>query len=320
MRAAIQDRYGDADVIEVREVPDPVPGKGEVVVRVRAAGVDRGVWHLMVGEPRVVRLGIGIRRPRQPVLGMDAAGVVAAVGPDVTDVSVGDEVVGVGVGTYAELTRMPVAKLVPKPAALTFVEAAALPFAGTTALQALVDKGGATAGQRVLVIGAGGGVGSYAVQIAAGRGCRVTAVCSSAKAERVRDIGAAETVDYRTAEPEGPFDLVIDVAGNRTLRQLGRLLTPRGTAVLVGGEDNGRWFGPIGRVLRASLVSPFARRRFVSMFAGVTTAHLQAVLDEVDAGRLSPIVERTYALEEAPAALRQLTEQPPFGKLVLEIG
>lgn len=320
MRAVVQERYGEAHVLTVREVSDPLPAEGEVVVRVKAAGVDRGVWHLMVGEPRVVRLGVGVRRPKQPVIGRDLAGVVERVGSGVTDVAVGDAVLGFGKGTYAELARVPVAKLVAKPADLTFVEAAALPFAGTTALQAVVDKGGATEGQRVLVIGAGGGVGSYAVQIAAGRGCHVTAVCSAAKAERVRGLGATETVDYRLAEPEGTYDLVIDVAGNRTLRALGRLLTPRGTAVLVGGEDNGRWFGPIGRVLRASVLSPFSRRRYRPMFAGESAADLRAVLDEVAAGRLTPIVERTYQLEEAPKALRQLTEQPPFGKLVLEVG
>ena len=218
MRAVVQTRYGGTDRLRLEDHPEPTPGPREVLVQVRAAGVDRGTWHLMTGRPYAARVAFGLRRPKSAVLGRDVAGVVAAVGEHVEDVSVGDEVIGTADGSFAELAVVPQARLARKPTSASFAEAAVLPISGVTALQALRDSGRLSPGQRVLVIGASGGVGSYAVQIATALGGEVTAVASSHKADLVRSLGASEVVDYATEEVDarGPrYDLILDLAGNR---------------------------------------------------------------------------------------------------------
>lgn len=254
MKAVVQDRYGDADVLAVRDIDEQVPGDDEVLVRVRAAGVDPGAWHLMTGRPYLVRLGFGLRVPKVKVRGRDVAGTVEEVGPGVTGFEPGDEVYGTVEGSFAELACASATKLARKPGNLTFEQAAAVPISGMTALVAVHDRGRVVPGQRVLVIGAGGGVGSFAVQLAKARGAHVTGVCSSAKVELVRGIGADDVIDYTRedlADGSRTYDVVIDTAGRRPLSQLRRALARNGVLVIVGGEGGGRWLGGFQRQLGA---------------------------------------------------------------------
>ncbi len=320
MKAIAQDRYGSADVLELRETAEPPPpGPNDVLVRVRAAGVDRGVWHLMAGEPYAVRLGTGLRAPRQPVPGLDVAGVVTAVGTDVSAFAVGDEVFGVGNGTFAEAAVVREGKLARKPSTLSFAEAAAVPVSGVAALQAVRDQARVRAGQRVLVIGAGGGVGTFAVQIAKASGAHVTGACSAGKAEAVRALGADEVLDYTQVDiTDGTrrYDVVLDIAGNRPVRALRRALQPRGTLVIVGGEGGGRWLG-MNRQVGAVLLSPFVRQRLRMFVSTVRSRDLLALTELVDRGAVRPLVDRTYPLAEAPDAVRQLVAGTVTGKLVV---
>jgi NADPH:quinone reductase-like Zn-dependent oxidoreductase len=271
MKAITQDTYGSADVLELRDVERPEVGAGEVLVRVRAAGVDRGVWHLMTGLPYPVRLaGYGLRAPKNPVPGMDVAGVVEAVGDRVTRFRPGDEVFGIGKGTFAELALADESKLAPKPSNLTFEQAAAVAISGLTALQGLRDHARVRPGQHVLVIGASGGVGSYAVQLAKAFGAEVTGVASTAKADLVRSLGADHVLDYTVddfTDGSHHYDLVLVIGGNSSIPKLRRTLTPTGTFVLVGGEEGGRWTGGFGRSLRAAALSPFVRQRLAMLVA-----------------------------------------------------
>ncbi|MBB1254488.1 NAD(P)-dependent alcohol dehydrogenase [Streptomyces alkaliterrae] len=328
MKAITQQRYGSAEVLEYTDVPRPVPKKGEVLVRVRAAGVDRGVWHLMTGVPYVVRPAIGLRAPREKVPGRDLAGVVAAVGAGVTRFEEGDEVFGIGAGAYAEYARAREGKLVHKPAGVDFGAAAATPFGGLTALQAIRDIGGigaaGGAGRRVLVIGAGGGVGTAAVALAAAYGAHVTGVCSGGKADLVRSLGAAEIVDHTLQDLDtsghGPrYDLVLDIAGNRPLGRLRRLLTPRGTLVIVGGEDGGRWFGGLGRTFLAPVRSLFTRQRLCMMVASENHRDLATLADLLADGTLRPPLEEALPLADAAKALHRLETGRVRGKLVLTV-
>ncbi|MBB1245489.1 NAD(P)-dependent alcohol dehydrogenase [Streptomyces durbertensis] len=328
MKAITQSRYGSAEVLEYTEVERPTPKDGEVLVRVRAAGVDRAVWHLMTGLPYVVRPAIGLRAPRERVPGRDVAGVVEAVGAGVTRFKEGDEVFGVGVGTYAEYARAREDKLVRKPAGVGFEIAAVTPFGGLTALQAIRDLGGIGAGEgagrRVLVIGAGGGVGTAAVQLAAAYGAHVTGVCSAGKADLVRSLGAAEIIDHTRRDVDtsghGPrYDLVLDIAGNRPLGRLRRLLTPRGTLVIVGGEDGGRWFGGLGRTFLAPVRSLFTRQRLAMMVASENQRDLAVLADLLADGTLRPPVEETLPLTDAAEAMRRLESGRVRGKLVLVV-
>jgi NADPH:quinone reductase-like Zn-dependent oxidoreductase len=320
VKAIAQDRYGSADVLELRETAEPPPpGPNDVLVRVRAAGVDRGVWHLMAGEPYAVRLGTGLRAPRQPVPGLDVAGVVTAVGTDVSAFAVGDEVFGVGNGTFAEAAVVREGKLARKPSTLSFAEAAAVPVSGVAALQAVRDQARVRAGQRVLVIGAGGGVGTFAVQIAKASGAHVTGACSAGKAEAVRALGADEVLDYTQVDiTDGTrrYDVVLDIAGNRPVRALRRALQPRGTLVIVGGEGGGRWLG-MNRQVGAVLLSPFVRQRLRMFVSTVRSRDLLALTELVDRGAVRPLVDRTYPLAEAPDAVRQLVAGTVTGKLVV---
>ncbi|MGH9152848.1 MAG: NAD(P)-dependent alcohol dehydrogenase [Acidimicrobiales bacterium] len=322
MKAIVQDAYGRAEVLRLDDIDAPEPDGGEVLVRVRAAGVDRGVWHLMTGQPYVARLAIGFRRPRNRVPGMDVAGVVERAGTGVSGFAVGDEVFGIGKGTYAELAVAPAEKLVLKPEGLPFKQAAAVPVSGLTALHAVRDVGRVQAGQSVLVIGAAGGVGTYAVQMAKASGATVTGVCSTAKLDLVRSIGADHVVDYTrddVVELGERYDVVIDIAGNRTLRRLRRVLAPKGTLVIVGGEEGGRWLGGIERNLWASLWSPFTGQRMRAFVSRERGEDIETLAEMIAAGRLTPVVERTFPLADTADAIRYLEGGHARGKVVVTV-
>ncbi|MGY1846928.1 NAD(P)-dependent alcohol dehydrogenase [Blastococcus sp. SYSU DS1021] len=318
MRAVVQERYGSPDVLRPGTVDEPVIGDDDVLLRVAAAGVDQGVWHLVAGRPRVVRLGTGVRKPRNPVPGMDVAGVVAEVGANVTRFHPGDEVFGSGTSTYAEYAKVPEKNLVPKPANVTFTEAAAVPISALTALQGL-QKGEVEAGQRVLVIGAAGGVGSYAVQLAVAAGADVTGICRTEKMDFVRSLGADDVLDYtREAIADGGrrYDLILDTGGNRALRELRRALTPTGTLVIVGSEVGGPMAG-LDRPIRAMLVNPFIRQRLLSYLSMPNREDLQTLADHLVAGTLRAPVDRTFPLADAGAAIRYMRDGRAKGKVVL---
>ncbi|TWP49551.1 NAD(P)-dependent alcohol dehydrogenase [Lentzea tibetensis] len=316
MKAIVQDVYGTADVLQLRDVDRPVAGDDEVIVQVRAAGVDAGVWHLMTGLPLLLRLALGLRAPSNPVRGREVAGVVESVGAGVTRFAPGDQVFGIGEGTYAEYARARAAKLVPLPENLTFEQAAALPISGLTALHALRA---APSGQRVLVIGAGGGVGTFITQLAVARGAEVTGVCSTSKADLVRSLGAVDVIDYTRHGITGTYDVVFDIAGNRTLRVLRKFLTPRGTLVIVGGEKGGRLLGGTERLLRAALWSPFIGQRLVGLFSAERQPDLEELSSLAAAGKITPVVDRTFPLGEAPEAIRYAQEGRARGKVVVTV-
>lgn len=322
MRAAVRDHYGPVDLVQLRDIDRPAIGDADVLVRVHAAGVDRGVWHLMTGTPYPLRLaGFGFRTPKNPVLGGDFAGVVEAVGQAVTRFRAGDEVFGVADGTFAEFARAREDKLAPKPANLTFEQAAAVPTSGFTALQALRDQGHVQPGQTVLVIGASGGVGSFAVQLAKAFGAEVTGVCSTAKMELVRAIGADHVIDYTRGDiTDGGhrYDLILDIGGNRPVSQLRRALAPKGTLVIVGGEGGGRWFG-MGRQLRALAISPLVRQRLTMFIASQRYEDLLFLKQLIEAGKVTPAIDRTYSLVEVPEAIRDLEQGKVRGKAVITV-
>jgi NADPH:quinone reductase-like Zn-dependent oxidoreductase len=321
MRAIVQTRYGTADTLSAGEVDHPVMDLGDVLVQVRAAGLDRGTWHLMAGLPYPIRLaGYGLRAPKTPVPGCDVAGVVVAVGGDVTRFQPGDEVFGIGKGTFAELAAAPEDKLALKPSSLTFEQAAALAISGLTALQGLCEAGRLQAGQHVLIIGASGGVGTYAVQIAKALGAEVTGVCSTSKVDLVRSIGADHVLDYTRddfADGTKTYDLILDIAGNASLSRLRRALTPAGTLVIAGGENGGRWIGGNDRQLRALLLSPLVRQRLTTFVNKEHFSGLERLARLVDAGQLVPVIERTFPLSDMPAAMRHLESGRARGKLVI---
>jgi NADPH:quinone reductase-like Zn-dependent oxidoreductase len=299
MRAVVQDVYGEAEVLHPERVARPAIGPKEALVRVQAAGVDRGVWHIMAGKPYAARLAFGLRAPRDRVRGRELAGVVEAVGAEVTTVRPGDEVFGVGEGSFAEYARARAGKLAPRPAGLTPEQAAVVPISATTALQAVRDHGRIRPGQSVLVIGASGGVGAFAVQIARASGAVVTGVSSTEKLDVVRALGVDDVVDYRTTDLTAlgrRWDVVLDIGGNRPLRALRKLLTPTGTLVFVGGEDGGRWLG-LGRAITGLLLSPFTRQRFRMFVASENAADLVVLTEMIAAGTVTPVVDRTFQLD-----------------------
>lgn len=321
MKAIIQTRYGAPEVLRLADVEAPVPKDDEVLVRVRAAAVNIGDWHLMRGIPYVVRLGLGLRRPRRATPGLDIAGDVAAVGSAVTDFQPGDQVFGWGTGAFAEYVCTPLGNLLPKPANLTFDESAAVGDSALTALAAVRDQGRVQPGQRVLINGASGGVGTFAVQIAKALGAHVTAVCSGTNIEMVRSLGADQVVNYEQqdfASAEDRYDVMLDLVGNRPLSACRRVLTPRGTYVIVGVRDVGRWLG-VGRQARALLISPFVRRRTRVFVVKHNRADLAVLKDLVEAGRVTPVIDSRYPLGEAADALRHQGEGHPRGKLVLTV-
>lgn len=323
MKAIVQDRFGPPDVLELRDVEVPDIGDGEVRLRVHAAGIDPGVVYVVAGVPYLIRLaGFGLRSPRKPVPGLDVAGVVESVGAKVTDLEVGDEVYGVAHGSLAEHARADPAKLAPKPAGLTWEQAAAVPVSGLTALQALRDKARVRAGQRVLVLGAGGGVGTHAVQIAKALGAEVTGVCSTDKVDLVASLGADDVVDYTSHDVtrgERRWHVILDIAGLRPLSRLRRVLTPMGTLVLVGGHGGGRLLGPTGRILRAMALAPYVRHRLRPLLSIERRQDLLALTELIDAGKLSPVVDRTYPLADAADALRHVATGHAAGKTVVTI-
>jgi NADPH:quinone reductase-like Zn-dependent oxidoreductase len=324
VKAIVQDVYGSADVLELRDIDRPVIGDRDVLVRVRAAGLDPSVWHLMSGLPYLVRvMGFGLRRPKQQVRGWDVAGTVEAVGGQVTRFKPGDEVFGTCDGSFAEYARAAEDKVVAKPANISFEQAAALPTSAVTAVQALRNKGRLAAGQHVLVIGAAGGVGTFAVQIAAAMGAKVTGVCSSTKMDLVRSIGTDDVIDYTIddfTDGRRRFDLILDTAGNRPLAALRRALTPAGTLVIVGGEGGGPWLAGMQRNIGAGLLTPLVKQRLVGLFAKANAADLEYVRELVEAGKVTPVIDRTFRLAEAPDAVRYLQQgETRGGKVVITV-
>ena len=325
MKAIVSRAYGPPDrVLRVEDVEPPVAGDDDVVVRTRASSVNPADWHLVRGEPRLARAQLGLRRPKHHVLGCDVSGEVHAVGAAVTDLRPGDEMFGSpfmrGFGAFAEFVRVPRDCLAAKPAGLGHQQAAAVPLAALTALQGLRDHGRLTAGQRVLIVGASGGVGTFAVQVARALGAEVTGVCSARNVDLVRSLGADHVVDYtsedvtRSAER---YDLVFQVAGAHPASALRRVLTPRGVLVMVSGDAEGRWFGPVGRMIAARLTSPFVGQTLTSFTVTADGEDLQEIGRLVEAGAVTPVIDRTYGFGEVPDALRYLETGRARGKVVI---
>jgi NADPH:quinone reductase-like Zn-dependent oxidoreductase len=322
MQAIVQDAYGSVDVLRPGRAALPRIAENEVLVRVHAAGLDRGTWHMMTGRPYLLRvLGFGFRRPKNPVPGIDVAGTVAAVGSAVTRFVVGDEVYGMSRGAFAEYAAALEDKLARKPSSLSFEQAAVVPISAGTALQAL-DAGRAKRGQKVLILGASGGVGSYAVQLAKSLGAEVTGASSAAKTDLVRSLGADHVLDYTQddfADGTHRYDLILDIGGNPALSRLRRALTPTGTAVIVGGEEGGRWTGGFGRSLRAPVVSLFVRQRLVMLASKERASDLERLTPLLETGQVMPSVERTYPLAEVPDAMRHLAGGHARGKIAITV-
>src|SRR5262245_21766478 len=310
MKAIVQDRSGGAEVLELRDVPDPVVGDDDVLVQVRAAGCGPDVWHLMEGKPYLARLSPDVRKGMKHARGWDVAGRVDVVGANVTEFRPGDEVMGFAKGSFAELAVGRADKLARKPANISFEQAAAVPVSGCTALQSLRDHAGVQPGQSVLVIGAGGGVGTLTVQIAKAFGARVTGVCSGSKVELVGSIGADDVIDYtREAFTDGrrTWDVIIDTAGRRPLHELRHALAPTGTLVIVGGDGGGDWTGGFFRgILRGPLLSLFTRQHLRAFVAKENRADLEALRLMIEEGKVTPVVGRTFALPEAADAVSHL--------------
>jgi NADPH:quinone reductase-like Zn-dependent oxidoreductase len=321
MKAIVQEKYGSADVLELRDVEKPQPEDDEVLIRVHAAGVDPGVWHLMTGRPYLVRaMGFGLRRPKIRVRGTDAAGIVEATGKNVVRLKPGDSVYGTCDGSFAEYACAKAERFAPKPSNLSFKQAAAVPVSGVTALHGLRDAGKLQPEQKVLIIGAAGGVGTYAVQLAKAFGAVVTGVCSTSKAELVRAIGADEVIDYTREDFTGGtrrFDLILDTAGRRPLSQVRQALTPQGTLVIVGGEGGDRWLGGFQRQIFAPLRSRFTEQNVVGLISTERQQDLLTLKDLIEESKLTPVIDRTYALGEAPQAIRYLEQGHARGKVVL---
>jgi NADPH:quinone reductase-like Zn-dependent oxidoreductase len=323
MKAIVQDTYGTPDVLDVRDIDKPALGDDEVLLRVHAAGTHIGDWHIMTGLPYLMRIGgSGLRAPKARVRGTDVSGRVEAVGNDVTEFQPDDAVFGSCEGSFAEYATARKDKVVPKPENLTFEQAAAVPTSGSTALQGIRDVGKVQAGQKVLIIGAAGGVGSFAVQIAKAFGAHVTGVCSTTKVDLVRSIGADDVIDYKRddfAETGQRYDVIVDTAGNRSLAHLRRALATRGTLVIVGAEGGGRWFGGIDRQLRAHMLSPFVSQKLGTFISKPNGEKLVALKELIEAGKVTPVIGKTYPLREAPEAIRYLEGGHGRGKVVITI-
>ena len=323
MRAVTQRVYGSAEVLEVATIDRPVIADDEVLIEVEAAGLDRGVWHLMTGRPYLIRImGFGLTSPKNPVPGMDVAGRVVAVGADVSRFAVGDEVFGIGTGTYAQFAAAKESKLVHKPDTITFDQAAASTISGITALEALTTRGRLEPGQHVLVIGASGGVGSFTVQLAKALGATVTGVASTDKLDAVRALGADHVIDYTTQHIDDGhrrYDLVIDTGGRNTLSRLRRALTPTGTLVIVGGEDGGRLTGGIGRQLRAALLSPFVKQRLTFFMSSESLDSIEALADHLSSGTITAAVGQRFTLADVPQAIEAMEAGTLTGKAVITL-
>jgi NADPH:quinone reductase-like Zn-dependent oxidoreductase len=324
MRAIVQDTYGSADVLHLARIAAPEIGDDDVLIRVEGASVHIGDRHLMMGQPYLMRImGFGLRAPKARVRGTDVAGTVEAVGKNVTRFRLSGEVFGTCDGSFAERASAREYTLAPKPANLTFEQAASVPTSACTALRALRNAGGIAAGQQVLIIGASGGVGMFAVQIAKSFGAEVTGVCSTAKVDAVRSIGADHVIDYTDedfAECGERYDLILDMVGNRSLSQLTHALTTEGTLVHVGGEGGGRWIGgATRRSIRALLLSPFVRQRLRMIITTANTEDLQFLKELIEAAKIIPVIDKTYPLERVPEAMRYLEAGQARGKIIITV-
>src|SRR5215204_5446524 len=323
MKAMVWDAYGPPDVLELRDIDIPEIADDEVLVRVHAAGVGRDVWHVMTGLPYPIRLaGYGFREHNKPVIGSVVAEVVEAVDKNVCRFQPRDEVFGIGKGSYAEYVCAREDKLAHKPVNLTFEQAAVLAIMGSTALQALRDHGKVRPGQEVLVIGASGGVGTYAVQIAKAFGANVTGVCSTQKVEMVQSIGADHVIDYTQedfAKGDQRYDLILDIGGNSSLSRLRRALASRGTLVITGGEGGGRWLGGTDRQIRALVLSPFVGQKLGTFVNKENDEDMLILKEFIEDGTLTPVIDRTYPLAQVPEAIRYLEEGHARGKVVITV-
>ena len=321
MQAIAQDTYGSADVLELRTIDRPEPGADEVLIEVHAAGVDRGVWHLMTGLPYLVRLaGFGVTKPKQPVLGLDVSGRVVAIGENVTRFAPGDEVFGIGSGSYAEYATAHQDKLATKPANITFEQAAVSAVSGITALEALTDVGNVQAGQNVLIIGASGGVGTYAVQLAKALGAVVTGVSGPTMIDTVRALGADHVINYTTedfVDSETRYDLILDIGGRNSVRRLRGVLAPKGTLVIVGGEGGNRVTGGVGRQVRAMMLSPFIGQRLTTFISSETHTNIERLAAHMESGAVVPSIGKRYELADVPAAMANLESGHSSGKSVI---
>ncbi|MCP4308209.1 MAG: NAD(P)-dependent alcohol dehydrogenase [bacterium] len=319
MKVIAQEKYGSTDVLKYEDIAKPAVKDDEVLVKVHAAGVHIGDWLVMSGLPYLIRImGYGLSKPKQRVPGTELSGTVAAVGKNVTRFKEGDEVFGWGSAAFAEYVAVAENALVAKPASTSFEQAAAVPISGFTALQAVRDKGEVKPGQKVLVIGASGGVGTYAVQIAKSAGAEVTGVVSTRNLDMVRSIGADHVIDYTNEELTGRYDVIIDTAGNRSLATLRKLLTPQGTLVIVGGSG-GRWLMGSSRSLRAMMLSPFVGQQLRTFIASSNQDDLVTLRDLVESGKVTPVIDRTYPLAETAAAIGHVGERHARGKVVITV-
>lgn len=323
MRAIVQDTYGSAEVLRLEQVPRPSIAADEVLVQVRAAGLDRGTWHMMTGQPYLLRvIGFGFRGPKNRVPGLDVAGTVAAVGSAVTRFSTGDEVFGISRGSLAEYAAVKEGKLSPKPANLTFEQAAVVPISAGTALQALTDAGRVEAGQHVLVIGASGGVGSFAVQLAKAFCADVTGVCGPTKLDFVRSLGADHVIDHTIedfVDGNHAYDLILDIAGNASLPPLRKALALTGTLVIVSGEDGGKATGGFGRSLRAPLLSPFVGQRLTMLASKERASDQERLTPLIEAGEFTPSIDAIYTLDRVGEAMQHLESGHVRGKVAIVI-
>ena len=324
MKAIVQERFGPPDVLRLVDTDPPEVGANDVLVRVHAAALNPYDWHIMRGDPLIARLmgEVGLTRPKARVAGVDAAGRVEAVGANVRGLAAGDEVLGFCQGAFAQYARAEADKLVPKPGRLTFEQAAAVPMAGTTALRGIRDVGAVKAGQQVLVNGAGGGVGTYAVQIATALGAEVTGVCSTRNGKLVRSIGAAHVIDYTTedfTDGRARYDVILDNVGNRPLRRLRRALTPTGILVLNGGGSPGHVLGPVGSILRAVVVNRLVRERLRLLPHEQNSDQLLTLTGLIEAGKLTPVLDRTYPLADTADGLRRVEQGHARGKVVITV-
>jgi NADPH:quinone reductase-like Zn-dependent oxidoreductase len=323
VKAIVQSVYGSADVLQLGDIDRPAVGDDDVLVRVRAAGLHRGDWHVMTGLPYMLRVvGFGLRAPKVRVRGIDVAGTVESVGRNVTEFRAGDDVFGTCEGAFAEYACAPQGNLAHKPASLTFEQAAVIPTSAFAALQALRDRGGIQSGHKVLIVGAAGGVGIFAVQIARAFGAEVTGVCSTPKMDMVRSLGADHVIDYTGEDfsrSDRRYDLILDTGGSRSLSDLRRVLRPGGTLVLVGGEGGNRVLGGTTKWIQALLVAPFVGQRMQPLATTPNKQDLLLLKDLVQAGKIRPVIDRTFALCDVPDAFRYLEQGQSRGKIVITV-
>ena len=326
MKAMTNMKYGPPDVLALTDVERPTPKEKEVLLKVHAASVNPADWHILRGDPYVARLQLGLRKPKDTVLGCDVAGRVEAIGESVTMLQPGDEVFGSpfmhGFGAFAEYVRVSEDLLTPKPTTLSFEQAAAVPLAASTALQGLRDHGGIEPGQKVLIIGASGGVGTFAVQIARSFDAEVSGVCSTRNVEMVRSLGADHVVDYTREDftrSGRNYDLIFQLAGTLSPSECRRALTSDGTLVLSSGESDGHWIGAVARILKANVLSPFVSQKMTSFTVKPNREDLQFLQQLIEAGKLTPMIDRTYPLSGVPEAIRYLEEGHARGKVVITV-